>query len=276
MDFSRRARYRGFVFKKRAFLTVTLLSLVPFGAHANVHHGSAGPRGQNYDASLAVAQARAATPAGSTSTGVALSRDPARGVPAMLVAPSAALPAAGSTPEEAARFHLMNTRDAYKVSRAALSSARLRFVHDLGRGGIIVSLRQMLSGIEVFHGDVKVLLDRYALADPLAGLSVGTFHTPLFQTLYTDLVAASGVSLVAAVKVGVQIEELDISDLASRMAATDNTDIQVVYDNLLRGSRNHLRAYMSMVVQQGGSYAPQYITPLEFDAIVNSPMEKGR
>jgi hypothetical protein len=148
------------VFKKRAFLTVTLLSLVPFGAHANVHHGSAGARGQNYDASLAVAAAGAAAPKGSSSTGVALSRDPARGVPAMLVAPSAALPAAGSTPEEAARFHLMNTRDAYNVSRAALSSARLRFVHDLGRGGIIVSLRQMLSGIEVFHGDVKVLLDR--------------------------------------------------------------------------------------------------------------------
>ena len=123
---------------------------------------------------------------------------------------------------------------------------------------------------------VKVLLDRYALADPLAGLSVGTFHTPLFQTLYTDLVAASGVSLVAAVKVGVQIEELDISDLASRKAATDNADILFVYDNLLRGSRNHLRAYMSVLAQQGGSYTPQYISQAEFDAILNSPMEKGR
>ena len=123
---------------------------------------------------------------------------------------------------------------------------------------------------------VKALLDRYTLADPLAGLSVGTFHTPLFQTLYSDLVAASRVSLLAALKVGVQIEELDISDLASRRAATDNADIQLVYDNLERGSRNHLRAYMSVLVQQGGSYTPQYISQAEFDGIVNSPMEKGR
>lgn len=98
----------------------------------------------------------------------------------------------------------------------------------------------------------------------------------MFQTLYTDLVAASGVSLVAAVKVGVQIEELDISDLASRKAASHNADILFVYDNLLRGSRNHLRAYMSVLAQQGGSYTPQYISQAEFDAILNSPMEKGR
>ena len=134
-----------------------------------------------------------------------------------------------------------------------------------------------VAGSEATHTSaVKVLLDRYTLADPLAGLSVGTFHTPLFQTLYSDLVAASRVSLLAALKAGVQIEELDISDLASRKAATDNTDIQLVYDNLLRGSRNHLRAYMSVLVQQGGSYTPQYISQAEFDGIVNSPMEKGR
>jgi hypothetical protein len=123
---------------------------------------------------------------------------------------------------------------------------------------------------------VKTLLDRYQLADPLAGLTLGTFKTPAFQALYTSLVAASSVSLVEALKVGVQIEELDISDLAARKASVDNTDILLVYDNLLRGSRNHLRAYMKTLVQQGGSYTPVYISQAEFDAIVNSPMETGR
>ncbi|MBL9105929.1 MAG: M36 family metallopeptidase [Myxococcales bacterium] len=78
----------------------------------------------------------------------------------MLVAPSADLPPAGASAEEAARFHLKNQREAWKVGRAALSDMRLRFVHDLGRGGVIVSLRQQLAGVEVFHGDVKILLDR--------------------------------------------------------------------------------------------------------------------
>ncbi len=147
-----------FVVKKRAFLTVTLLSLVPFGAHANVHQAAQVARGQNFDASL-VAPARVVKP-WSANPAVALSRDPVRGVPSMLVSPSAAVPAAGSTAEDAARFHLLNMRDAYGVPRAALTGARLRFVHDLGRGGIIVSLRQMLAGVEVFHGDIKVMLDR--------------------------------------------------------------------------------------------------------------------
>lgn len=134
-----------------------------------------------------------------------------------------------------------------------------------------------VAGSEATHtAAVKTLLDRYALVDPLAGLAVGSFKTPLFQTLHADLVAASRVSLVNALKVGVQIEELDISDIASRSAAVDNADILLVYVNLTRGSRNHLRAYMSSLVQQGGSYTPQYISQATFDAIVNSPMEKGR
>ena len=60
------------------------------------------------------------------------------------------------------------------------------------------------------------------------------------------------------------------------MLTIDNADILLVYDNLLRGSRNHLRAYTKTLVQQGGSYTPQYISRAEFDAIVNSPMETGR
>lgn len=134
-----------------------------------------------------------------------------------------------------------------------------------------------ISASEATHtAAVKTLLDRYQLADPLAGLPPGTFKTPAFQTLYTSLVAASSVSLIEALKVGVQIEELDIADITSRLAGIDNADILMVFDNLLRGSRNHLRAYMKVLTLQGGSYTPQYISQTEFDAIVASPMETGR
>lgn len=122
---------------------------------------------------------------------------------------------------------------------------------------------------------VKALLDRYQLADPLAGLPNGTFKTPAFQSLYTALVAASRTSLVEALKVGAQIEELDLRDITVQKAGIDNADILMVYDNLLRGSRNHLRAFMKVLTQQGGTYVPQYIRQAEFDAIVNSPVETG-
>ncbi len=123
---------------------------------------------------------------------------------------------------------------------------------------------------------VKSLLDRYQLADPLAGLVSPAFRTPAFQALYTSLVAATGVSLIEALKVGVQIEELDIRDIVTQKAGIDNADILTVYDNLLQGSRNHLRSYMKTLTQQGGRYTPQYISQAEFDTIVDSPMENGR
>lgn len=122
---------------------------------------------------------------------------------------------------------------------------------------------------------VKALLDRYQLADPLQGLPNGTFRTPAFQDLFEALAAKSRTSLVEALEVGVEIEELDIRDIAAQMAGIDNADILMVYDNLLRGSRNHLRAFMSVLLLQGGSYVPRYISQAEFDAIVNSPHESG-
>ena len=123
---------------------------------------------------------------------------------------------------------------------------------------------------------VKTLLDRYQLPDPLAGLPSGTFKTPAFQALYDQLVAASRVSLIEALKVGAQIEELDLRDITAQQALIDNADILMVYDNLLRGSRNHLRAFMKVLTLQGGTYVPQYISQAEFDAIVNSAIETGR
>lgn len=133
-----------------------------------------------------------------------------------------------------------------------------------------------ITGSEATHSAaIKALLDRYQQPDPLQGLISGTFGTTEFQTLYDSLVATSRTSLIAALTVGVQIEELDMRDIAAKKADTDNADILMVYDNLLRGSRNHLRAYMKVLTAQGGSYTPQYITQAEFDAIVGSPIETG-
>lgn len=122
---------------------------------------------------------------------------------------------------------------------------------------------------------VKALLDRYQQADPLAGLANGVFLTPAFQLLYDKLVAASVVSLVAALQVGLEIEELDIRDITAQKSGIDNADILMVYDNLARGSRNHLRAFWKVLRLQGGTYVPKYISQAEFDAIVSTPVETG-
>jgi len=122
---------------------------------------------------------------------------------------------------------------------------------------------------------VATLLDRYDLPDPMDGLAEGVFATPEFQSLYDSLAARSQLSLIDALQVGCEIEELDMRDIVAHQRAVDNADILLVYDNLLRGSRNHLRSFYGALLKQGGSYTPKYLTQAEFDAIVESPMETG-
>ena len=57
---------------------------------------------------------------------------------------------------------------------------------------------------------VKLLLDRYGLADP--ALDPGKFSDPTLQALYDQLIAQGSVSLEEALKVGVLIEQTDIAD----------------------------------------------------------------
>jgi hypothetical protein len=105
--------------------------------------------------------------------------------------------------------------------------------------------------------------------------TIGVFHDKVLQNLYDDLVSQGRASLVEAFKVGLTIEDLDIYDLKEALANTDNQDITKVYQNLKRGSRNHLRAFTRQLNQNGGSYTAQFLSQSEIDEIASSPQEKG-
>lgn len=120
---------------------------------------------------------------------------------------------------------------------------------------------------------VKSLLDKYQLADPEATTQVGEYAQAEFNDLYTKLVTQGKQSLAAALQVGVMIEEKDIQDLQQSLQNTDNLDMRFVFQNLQKGSRNHLRAFMRVLQMQGGSYTPQYLSQADFDAILNSAKE---
>ncbi len=126
------------------------------------------------------------------------------------------------------------------------------------------------------HTDaIKALLVKYALVDPAANHVTGTFTNQDLQTLYNSLVALGSGSLLNALVVGATIEDLDIKDLEEQLLTIDNQDITCVFNNLMRGSRNHLRSFYANILFTGGTYTPQYLTQEEFDAIVNSNHETG-
>ena len=122
---------------------------------------------------------------------------------------------------------------------------------------------------------VKVLIDKYELIDPVSDSTMGVFTDPEFSGLYESLVEQGSASLVDALIVGATIEDLDIKDLRDFLAQTDNEDITAVYENLLRGSRNHLRAFTYLLSLTGETYEAQYITQEELEAIITSPRETG-
>ena len=134
---------------------------------------------------------------------------------------------------------------------------------------------QNIAASEQAHMDeVKLLLDRYNLADP--ALEPGSFSDPNLQALYDQLVAQGSVSLADALKVGAAIEEIDILDLQERIALTDNADIQQVFTNLMMGSYNHLNSFAGVLsMQTGESYQPQYLSADAYAAIVTGQTGNG-
>jgi len=113
--------------------------------------------------------------------------------------------------------------------------------------------------------------------DPTGFGSKDEFTNPELQALYTQLVAQGNLSLADALKVGAAIEEIDIRDLQTRMAQTDNADIQLAYTNLMNGSYKHLQAFTSNLLSQTGeTYVPQYLPAEQYQTIISSSVSNGQ
>ncbi len=113
---------------------------------------------------------------------------------------------------------------------------------------------------EQTHMDqIKCLLDGYGLPDSALD-EVGRFNNSDLQTLYDSLIERGQTSLIEALRVGGLIEEVDIKDLQQAISETEVVEIQMVYNNLLKGSENHLRAFTGRLEQLGETYTPQLLS----------------
>lgn len=112
------------------------------------------------------------------------------------------------------------------------------------------------------------LLERYDLKDPVLGF--GKFSDPSLQELYDSLIKKGSESLVDALYVGALIEEVDMVDIVEKMEAVEHADILRVYSNLLRGSENHLNAFVqNMEKKTDEIYQAQQLPQEDVDQILN-------
>lgn len=194
------------------------------------------------------------------------------------VAPAAALDAAGTTALPSAP----QASPAAALSAAEIAGLRYmreeeKLAHDVYVAMYALWGGQVFANIaesETSHTEaILALLTRYGVDDPAAGKPAGVFEDADLQALHDSLVAAGSASLIDGLRVGALIEETDIRDIEQRKAQTDEADILRVYDSLLCGSRNHLRAFDGALRDQGVVYDAQVITQQEWDAIALSARE---
>lgn len=132
-----------------------------------------------------------------------------------------------------------------------------------------------ISGAESTHlNAANSLLVYYGSPDTVIS-GAGVFNDQEMQKLYDELVSRGTTSIEEAFKAGALIEEMDIRALEEALAQVSNENIKMVFENLSRGSRNHLRAFNRQLKVRGLSYVPEYITVEQFNEIVNSPVEAG-
>lgn len=122
---------------------------------------------------------------------VALSAEP-RGLPRFLRATERQPAPTGASAPAAARFHLAAHAHVFGRTPAALERTVLRHVHDVGRGGIIVTLGQRAHGLEVYRGEVKVLMHRNLDLVAISGsLLPAPATAPAFAWSAQDALAAA-------------------------------------------------------------------------------------
>jgi hypothetical protein len=141
-------------------------------------------------------------------------------------------------------------------------------------GDEVAQFRNIVKAEQSHTDSVKALIERYGLEDPVSedeDANLGIFQNEELQNIYTDLVEQGSKSIQDALTVGATIEDLDIYDIEREMEAIDNEDILLVYENLVFGSENHLRAFLKSL----DSYAPQYISEERYAEIVSEEETVG-
>lgn len=134
-----------------------------------------------------------------------------------------------------------------------------------------------IASSEETHMDAVLgLIDMAGVEDPAQDMDRGEFLNQDLQDLYDHLVERGEENLGEALLVGAAIEEIDILDLQEYLAETEDPYVIEVYQNLLKGSINHLNAFVRTYERQTGEeYQPQYLTTEAYQALLTEASSRG-
>ena len=124
---------------------------------------------------------------------------------------------------------------------------------------------------QVHMNAILNLINKYGLEDPAEGMDIGEFKNQELAGLFEELQESGQKNKIAALKAGALIEETDILDIQRELDEhVDNEDIRFVYGNLIRGSKNHLRAFVRVLKMNDVEYQPVLLSEEDFQSIINN------
>lgn len=127
-----------------------------------------------------------------------------------------------------------------------------------------------IANAEQQHMDaVSAIMNDKEITNPVENSEIGVFHNTEIAELYESLVAQGSTSIEEAFLVGAIIEDLDIYDLQRYIEASEDEVEIWVYNNLLRGSESHMRAFVRQLDRYGLDYTARYISDAELSRILS-------
>lgn len=119
---------------------------------------------------------------------------------------------------------------------------------------------------EARHESVlRQLATRAGLALPTA--VAGKFDDAEVQRRYHELLALGLASADSALRAGAYVEEVDIADLDTLIATTDNAALKSTARALRTASGHHLNAFVGLLAARGITYVPQVLNAADYSAL---------
>ena len=161
--------------------------------------------------------------------------------------------------EDAARGHLDVYSELYGLSPDDVVKATVVDVHDLGRGPIIVQLRQSVDGIEVFRERASIVMDRSLNLVGISGSITGAAQAKGASALTSPIGSLEAVARAYSDLSGKEIQAGDISSLGARDGGYEELDVLPGFKGEMGAATQPARAKPVWFHNLGGLEAAWYV-----------------
>lgn len=111
-----------------------------------------------------------------------------------------------------------------------------------------------------------VIYEKYGLRVPKS--ANGFYNYPELNLMYDRFFEGGMMTLESSLRLAGNFEEYDIADIERFLKHTQNVDLILVYNSLLEGSKNHLRAIHRNLKKHGFDYESVFLEEEKFQQIL--------